>query len=526
MLHAQISPRAAISRTTGRPAPPISWFMLGLLLAAATVASLLPLALEDAPGAVLAKLRAAIGPTIDPPVVLTLLERLVVFVPLGFLVHWIASNRLAADRWLRPTRAAMLVVGVFAALLEVGQAFMAGRHARLTDWLIALAAGFAGARLSRRLLPFRPRWLAVYERNDRLIAAGLLLVGNLAVAGLVGWAHAGVRLAGWDSQYPVVVGNELNGGRLWRGQIHGLAFYARVPAADEIRELARVPFDSAGVALRRRAGAIGLYAFLPDGSALEERIRGEAELALVVPGEDVKANACAGGALTIEAPDVIRSAGPAARIAQAVMAADALAVECLVAPAQSWQGGPARIVSISQDAAHRNVTVGQQGDAVDFRFRTRRTGPNGSAVRCRSRQGVLGEGRHHVMTVCSDGEARIWVDGAEARRPLRLYRVSVVLFRHDYPVAGMAAGGLLFLPLGIIAAVLLVNVRAWMAWPASACLAGLIPLGLSIATSAVLDRPQDPVFIVSGAAFALAGAAWGRAACLRANNNRDPGLVW
>jgi len=220
---------------------------------------------------------------------------------------------------------------------------------------------------------------------------------------------------------------------------------------------------------------------------------------------------------------VIRTAGPAARVSSAAVAADAVTVECLIEPATSSQGGPARIVSISQDPTHRNLTVGQERDAVDLRFRTDRTGPNGAAVRCRSREGMLGAGLHHVMAACSRGEARIWVDGVEVRRPLRLYRPSVVLFRHDHPVAETAAvlaGALLFLPLGMIAAVLLVNVRAWFAWPAAACLAAFVPLAAAVGTSAVLDRCQDPVFILSGAAFALAGGAWGRVACLRASGAR------
>ncbi len=41
------------------------------------------------------------------------------------------------------------------------------------------------------------------------------------------------------------------------------------------------------------------------------------------------------------------------------------------------QRGPARIVSVSSDSGHRNLTLGQQGDALTIRLRTPSSGYNG-----------------------------------------------------------------------------------------------------------------------------------------------------
>ncbi len=60
----------------------------------------------------------------------------------------------------------------------------------------------------------------------------------------------------------------------------------------------------------------------------------------------------------------------------ACQASNQLTLECLVTTDNLDQSGPARIISFSNDATHRNFTLGQNGNRFAVRIRTPRTGTN------------------------------------------------------------------------------------------------------------------------------------------------------
>lgn len=471
--------------------------------------SLRPLELEDAWGDVVEKLQGALSFTVGRPFVLTAAERLALFVPTGFLLYW----RFARGVYRRPVRAAVLCVIGWAAFLEIGQAVVTRRHPRLTDAALATVAGCVGVVMSRRLYSWRARCQALYQRNDRLLALALLMGGSTAAVGLIAWAHRGVGLEGWDFSYPLLVGNELNGERPWRGRVRGLAFYTRSFTEEEATWLARLPFDEAGLEVRREAGAIAAYLFEDAGrSRFPELIAGEPSLSLEVSGPTTRpaARNLAGGGLTIGPGVTIRSRGSAGFIAARIMATDAIAVECLAAPVDLDQQGPARIISISRDNSNRNLTLGQHRGELEFRFRTPRNGPNGGNVRFRTRSGVLTPAWHHLVATCADGRACVYVDGVSARRPQHLYRASAVLLRRDTWFAGLILSMLIFVLLGLAASLLLLDAPARWAVPSSVALAVSGPVIVSIALAAGLGRAQDPAFQIGAIVSAFAGVAWGR----------------
>lgn len=55
-----------------------------------------------------------------------------------------------------------------------------------------------------------------------------------------------------------------------------------------------------------------------------------------------------------------------------------LSIEAVLLPANLEQGGPARIITFSNDWSSRNVTLGQQKNKLILRLRTPKTGPNGA----------------------------------------------------------------------------------------------------------------------------------------------------
>ncbi len=87
-----------------------------------------------------------------------------------------------------------------------------------------------------------------------------------------------------------------------------------------------------------------------------------------------------------------------------------LTVEAALTPANVTQGGPARIVTFSNDPGSRNFTLGQERGKLIFRLRTPRTGTNGTNPQ--TTFGRLRPGRMtHVVVTYRPGLLRAYQDG-------------------------------------------------------------------------------------------------------------------
>ncbi len=75
------------------------------------------------------------------------------------------------------------------------------------------------------------------------------------------------------------------------------------------------------------------------------------------------------------------------------------------------QGGPARIVTYSEDKLHRNFTLGQQNDALVFRLRTTRTDLSGVRPHLFA-HGIFSPGKKQHIAVTYDGKhEKIYLNG-------------------------------------------------------------------------------------------------------------------
>lgn len=133
-----------------------------------------------------------------------------------------------------------------------------------------------------------------------------------------------------------------------------------------------------------------------------------------------------------------------AAVGRACKAANALTVEALIQPFARKQSGPARIVSLSTDARHRNFTLGQEGAELVFRLRTPRTGDNGTGAEVKLEVGQRGmwqpppvdggdavdgdaefafvrtDRPMHVVVTYTPGELIAYVDGKQVARTDRI----------------------------------------------------------------------------------------------------------
>ena len=120
--------------------------------------------------------------------------------------------------------------------------------------------------------------------------------------------------------------------------------------------------------------------------------------------------------LRVEGPAVIASSGPATKVIDAVKQSGALTLEAWLTPANTTQGGPARIVSLSKDPSQRNATLGQEKDAFDVRLRAETTDRNGNPSTRSRGQVAVPQLTHVVFTRDATGATAVFVDGDEAGR--------------------------------------------------------------------------------------------------------------
>lgn len=120
------------------------------------------------------------------------------------------------------------------------------------------------------------------------------------------------------------------------------------------------------------------------------------------------------GALEIRGKTLVRSAKPAQRLVEAIKRSGEITIEAWIKPANTQQAGPARIVTLSRNSGSRNVTLGQEGDLFDVRFRSTKTSTNGIPSLPTQGRTLRTQLTHVVYTRERSGLTRIYLDGAQA----------------------------------------------------------------------------------------------------------------
>ena len=347
------------------------------------------------------ELASGIGPSVGWPIWETVAERLLAFLPIGFLLYgWLVRLGVGA-----PAARAFAVAVAIAAAVEIAQAAVLPRHPRLSDLALAVVAAALGVILGR--------FLRRNQEGSRMLFVGLFAAGSLLATAIPALSQFGLRIGGWDCRYPLILGNELTGNRPWRGAIEGFAIYPRALPDTEIRAMA-AGSNGWNAAPRMAAGAV-----------------------LVSHSADAPLRFGSGAA---GVPIVTLPPAMSRTVCEAIAESRAFTVELVLQSADPDQHGPARIVSMSQDTMLRNFTVGQEGAEVVLRVRTPRSGPNGIVLERRTSNRALRPGLHHIVARYDDAGGAIFVDGATATRPVR-YRDALFVppFEYRVPVGWIVA---------------------------------------------------------------------------------------
>jgi VanZ family protein len=305
------------------------------------------------------------------------------FVPFGFGLAGLLARR---GRQSGAAWRVLLVAALLSAALEAAQLFMPDRVPSVAD----VAANTLGALLGYGL--FRA-WMMGFgvalqryaTRRNLLIGLSLYTVG---VALLTTYLFRSVHLSNWDTSFPLVVGNEAIGKRQWSGRVETLTLEAGLDSL-----LFYAPYDLTGDA--------------------PFEVSTQHKTAPPLEWREGPATAQNGRVVVVGPGEWLATSEPLVGFSETTSATDDFRIETVVATSDPAQRGPARIVSISADAERRNITIGQEFDALIIRLRTPAAGENGQKPEALV-PGVFADQRPRHIDVTYDAPMlRVRVDGEE-----------------------------------------------------------------------------------------------------------------
>jgi hypothetical protein len=164
--------------------------------------------------------------------------------------------------------------------------------------------------------------------------------------------------------------------------------------------------------MRVTAGQLVLYSFEEGSGTRVYDVSGFGTPLDLLVEDEAAISWINGGGLEINSSTVIKSAGAARKVIDAVKASNELTIEAWITPANTTQSGPARIVTLSRDLYYRNFTLGQQSDTYDVRLRTTETSYNGLPSLSTPSGSLANQLAHVVYTRDVYGAIKLYMDGA------------------------------------------------------------------------------------------------------------------
>ena len=165
---------------------------------------------------------------------------------------------------------------------------------------------------------------------------------------------------------------------------------------------------------RSRSGLLALYDFSETaGADIRDRAASGVAFDLKIP--NINQVRRSQGTLEITSKTTIKSRKAASRMNATIKRSGEITLEAWIKPANLDQKGPARIITLSKNSTQRNVTLGQDGDAIEVRFRTTKTSNNGLPSLRSPNRSLTTDLTHVAYTRDRSGRARLYLNGGLAR---------------------------------------------------------------------------------------------------------------
>lgn len=322
---------------------------------------------------------------------------------------------------------------------EVLQALSAVRNPNLLDILTDTLGGVIGWFCFSRGRFQVFRYASALQLHGRNFLRSHLSLPTLAT-GFIGYfliATLGMlslptstNLSNWDSSFPLLIGNELTGDRPWQGSIEAVQIFDRALSEAEITHL----LSRGQKPLAEQDALLASYQFTNKDKEYPDQTGQLPELSWTnTPSGNAK-----GSGVSLSAAHWLKTPTSATYLNERIKKSAQLTLDVIVQPDSLKQRGPARILSISKDSLHRNLTLGQEGKNLVFRLRTPVTGHNGSNPEIIVPQVFTDSSPHHLVMTYLDSALRVYIDRIDT---LYTFKIANLGYKVLYY-------GAIFIPLG------------------------------------------------------------------------------
>jgi glycopeptide antibiotics resistance protein len=352
----------------------------------------------------------------DPSDPMDTVQNIIMFGPLGFALACLARGRNLKSIWLIPFAA--FVSCTFSCSIEFLQQWLPTRDSSLADICSNTSGGIVGAAafliIGTPLLRVLTTILAKLLGRFTLAAFAVVFLFLLACAvrDPLRMRHVNRNLASWDPAFPLAIGNDPKfEDHPWQGSVTSVDIAdaalspPQVAAAYVSDDLRPILGESLLASYRIHApgNCIDLTHHSPDLQWIDSDA---AQTQATTPPDALPA---------ISGDHWLRSTAPLRLVCTEIRDKSRFTVRCRFRSAlvsQSPELG--RIVTLSIDPGHCNLTIGQQLTDLVIRLRTPLSGDNGTNPALKIGEFFLSTGPHDLILTYNDPKLRIYVDGPDA----------------------------------------------------------------------------------------------------------------
>ncbi|WP_375512200.1 VanZ family protein [uncultured Nostoc sp.] len=326
------------------------------------------------------------------------------FMPLGF-----GFTRLLQKRRIKTRVEVCMVTLVSAGLsltVEVLQVFLPSRMPTPSDILNNSIGGFLGFICFYLWNSQSFKKTVAQIENSRASRSikqiVVFCIGYIFLTFMISllWQNT-INLSNWDANYPLLIGNEQTRDRPWQGYMSEIYIADRAISTNEVAQgLADSSyFNNLGNSLLANYQLKGKCCYKEQTGQLPE---------LLWQGQPLDTQE--GKGVVLSSNHWLQTATPVTTLNKRISKTSEFTLSTTLTTANSEQFGPARIISISGNSLRRNLTLGQQGNNLDFRLRTPMTGENGADLTLNIPNIFTDTNPHHIIITYSRATIQVYVD--------------------------------------------------------------------------------------------------------------------
>ncbi|MGB3653014.1 MAG: VanZ family protein [Rivularia sp. (in: cyanobacteria)] len=367
-------------------------------------------------------------------------NNVLLFLPLGFGLTGLLQKR--KTKLILQIAAVILAGAALSSTVELLQIMVPSRTPTPADIINNSFGGFLG------LICFyiwnSKSFKAILQRIETSNASNsiskitLFFTGYIILIFLITipW-QATTNLSGWNPSFPLMIGNERTADRGWEGYISELNITNEALRQNQVKQV----FSQSNNLQNLGDSLVASYQFT--GKAPYKDKTGK-QPDLLWNGESTTQNE---KGVLLSRDRWLQTATPVTSLSKSISKTSEFTISTTLTTTNTEQGGPARIISLSNDSFRRNFTLGQQESDLVFRVRTPLTGANAADVKLEVPGVFNDEKPHHIVITYSKSSLTIYVDNIANIHTLNLLDLIPKEKRFFYY-------GLTFIPFGLCLALL------------------------------------------------------------------------